>query len=63
MLFKEELNKQLLDVGKTPVADEISAQKFPAAPSGQLTTSGVSKNKKKEADDDDLAELTAWAQS
>uniref|UniRef100_A0A914CYZ7 Charged multivesicular body protein 4b n=1 Tax=Acrobeloides nanus TaxID=290746 RepID=A0A914CYZ7_9BILA len=56
-LEEEDLNKQLLNVGPTPV-DSISA-KLPAAPTEDLPAAAKRTAKKQE--DDDLAELEAWA--
>uniref|UniRef100_A0A0R3RUD3 Charged multivesicular body protein 4b n=1 Tax=Elaeophora elaphi TaxID=1147741 RepID=A0A0R3RUD3_9BILA len=55
-LEQEELDKQLLDVGPTPAS--VSA--LPEAPTAELPVSGK-KTAKKQQEDDDLAELEAWA--
>lgn len=55
--LQEELDKQLLDVGPTP--SSVSA--FPEAPTVELPVSGKKATTKKQQEDDDLAELEAWA--
>jgi len=56
---EEELNKQLLDVGVTPT-DVVSSQKLPAVPTEELPVAAKTAAKKKQ-EDEDLAELEAWA--
>ncbi|VDM91531.1 unnamed protein product [Onchocerca ochengi] len=56
-LEQEELDKQLLDVGPTP--SSVSA--LPEAPIAELPVSGKKVIAKKQQEDDDLAELEAWA--
>jgi len=51
-LEQEELDKQLLDVGPTP------SVKLPSVPTDKIATKVATKKKE---DDDDLAELQAWA--
>lgn len=55
--MQEELDKQLLDVGPTPAS--VSA--LPEAPTADLPVSGKKTVAKKQQEDDDLAELEAWA--
>ncbi len=53
-LEQEELDKQLLDVGPTPAAS--TATRLPDVPASE-----PAKTKTKKQEDDDLAELEAWA--
>ncbi|VDK75651.1 unnamed protein product [Gongylonema pulchrum] len=56
--WNEELDKQLLDVGPSPAA--ISA--LPEAPTAELpAAAGKRVSAKKKQEDEDLAELEAWA--
>ncbi|VBB26908.1 unnamed protein product [Acanthocheilonema viteae] len=56
-LEQEELDKQLLDVGPTPASVSV----LPEAPTAKLPVSEKKTATKKQQEDDDLAELEAWA--
>uniref|UniRef100_A0A915ALN1 Charged multivesicular body protein 4b n=1 Tax=Parascaris univalens TaxID=6257 RepID=A0A915ALN1_PARUN len=56
-LEQEELDKQLLNVGPTPA----TVSSLPEAPTTELPTAAKKATAKKQQEDDDLAELEAWA--
>jgi hypothetical protein len=55
--LQEELDKELLNVGPTPTV----VPKLPDAPETALPAAAAKTKGKKQQEDNDLAELEAWA--